>query len=237
MCVRRGDVVFFDGVLVYTEASHRQARITGTRWPTTTSATALTSGRTQAARVLRQPAPDEPRVVDLDSFRANGYVVEVGQIPEALLDDAIDAIWKFGQLDPDNPQTWYRTPERANGLRELNGAGMVELYHHPALWATRQWPDVYATFSTLWQTEALWVSIDRCNFNPPNRGDATFEALYTGISTPPLSHCPLACSFLSLSAVQPARAAFSACRLLRPARRVTTSQPTDRDPSAQRSRL
>lgn len=170
--------------------------------------------------------------VDLDFFRANGYVVVPSRIPEGLLDDAIDAIWKFGELDPDDPQTWYRTPERANGLPELNGAGMVELYHHPALWATRQWPDVHATFSTLWQTEALWVSIDRCNFNPPNRGDATFEGFIHWDIDTSVKPLPFGMQgFLSLSDC-PAGAGGFQCvpALYAQLDEWTASQPTDRDP-------
>ncbi len=112
---------------------------------------------------------------ELASFKKNGYVVVPSAAPAALVEAAIDAIWQFQQMDPNDPTTWYRKPERENGLPELNGAGMVELYHHPAFWAIRQLPRIHGVFADLWGTEKLWVSIDRCNFNVPNRSGFDFE--------------------------------------------------------------
>ena len=77
---------------------------------------------------------------DLDSWHSQGYVIVHDAAPRENLQAVIDAIWTFQEMDPHDPDTWYRRPERRNGMEELNGSGMVEMYNHPALWANRQLP-------------------------------------------------------------------------------------------------
>lgn len=112
---------------------------------------------------------------DLAFWDQNGYVILHDAAPSEMLQAVIDATWEFLEMDPDDPKTWYREPERLNGMTELNGAGMVEMYNHPALWATRQLPRIHGAFADLWNTEKLWVTIDRVNFNPPNRTGSEFK--------------------------------------------------------------
>lgn len=119
-----------------------------------------------------------PRVLTNDDFKfwkENGYVVVHEAAPRENCQAVIDAIWEFTGMDPDDSGTWYPKPERLNGLPELNGAGMVEMYHHPALWANRQLPRIHGAFADVWDTEHLWVTIDRVNFNPPNRSGSEFS--------------------------------------------------------------
>ena len=59
-------------------------------------------------------------------------------------------------------------------MTELNNSGMVEVYNHQFLWDNRQYPRVYNAFVDVWDREALWVTIDRANLNPPNRGIRPF---------------------------------------------------------------
>lgn len=99
----------------------------------------------------------------------HGYVVVRDAVPAEDLQAVIDAIWEFQEMDPDDPETWYRWPDRLNGMPELNGSGMVEMYNHPALWANRQHPRIHGAFADIWGTEKLWVTIDRANLNVPNR--------------------------------------------------------------------
>lgn len=112
---------------------------------------------------------------DLDFWNENGYVILRDAVPRANLQAVEDAIWEFQQMDRDDPETWYRKPDRLNGMPELNGSGMVEMYHHPALWANRQLPRIHGAFADLWKTEKLWVTIDRANLNVPNRPGFEFE--------------------------------------------------------------
>lgn len=112
---------------------------------------------------------------DIELWEEKGYVVLRQAAPVNLIADVIDATWAFMEMDRDDAETWYRKPERLNGMRELNGAGMVEMYNHPALWAIRQLPRIHGAFADLWDTEKLWVTIDRVNFNPPRRDESGFK--------------------------------------------------------------
>jgi ectoine hydroxylase-related dioxygenase (phytanoyl-CoA dioxygenase family) len=85
------------------------------------------------------------------------------QLPQANLDALIDAIFDFLGMDKNNPADWYRPPHRP--------VGMVELYHHPAMWANRQHPNIHAIFSALWGEDDLLVSEDRVGFKPPVHPD------------------------------------------------------------------
>ena len=96
-------------------------------------------------------------------FDDMGYVIVREAAPPDRVQAVVDAIWAFQKMDPADPDTWYRKPERENGMAELNGAGMIEMYHHPALWAIRQLPKIYGAFVDIWNSEKLWTSIDRCN--------------------------------------------------------------------------
>ncbi|MEZ5356165.1 MAG: phytanoyl-CoA dioxygenase family protein [Bryobacteraceae bacterium] len=119
-----------------------------------------------------------PRVftsADLDFFEESGYVILHDAAPPDMLQAAIAATWEFMEMDPNDPATWYRPPARLNGMPELNGAGMVEMYHHPSLWAIRQLPRIHGAFADLWDTEHLWVTIDRVNLNVPNRPGQEFR--------------------------------------------------------------
>ncbi|MDB4953096.1 MAG: hypothetical protein JWO36_665 [Myxococcales bacterium] len=112
-------------------------------------------------------------IVDLEFWERNGYVVVPDAVPGALLDEVIDAIWVFLDMAPDDPSTWYR--EATDGQpyvrqrKQYGVPGLVELYHHQALWNVRQHPRMHQIFSEIWKTEQLWVSIDRANMNPPVR--------------------------------------------------------------------
>ena len=112
---------------------------------------------------------------DLQFWNENGYVVVEQAVPAENVEAVKQSIWAFTGFSPDRPDEWNRPPERRNGMEELNGAGMIEMYHHPALWANRQLPRVHGAFADIWGTDALWVTIDRANFNPPNRDGRTFE--------------------------------------------------------------
>jgi ectoine hydroxylase-related dioxygenase (phytanoyl-CoA dioxygenase family) len=108
-------------------------------------------------------------------WEANGYVILHNAVPPENVKAVVDVIWEFMEMDRDNPETWYRPPERENGMKELNKAGMVELYHHQVLWNNRQHPRIHGAFADIWGTEKLWVTIDRVNLNPPARPDWDFQ--------------------------------------------------------------
>ena len=112
-----------------------------------------------------------------DSDRAfweeNGYVVVPDAVPRENLDRLVEAIWEFLEIDPDDPEDWYRhdpyTRERRTS--PISSGGMVEIYQHQAIWDNRQFPRVHQAFAEIWGDEKLWVSLDRANMKPPARED------------------------------------------------------------------
>ncbi len=96
-------------------------------------------------------------------FDEHGYVVVPTGLPQANLDAVVDAIFDFLGMDKNNPADWYREPHRP--------VGMVELYHHPAMWANRQHPNIYEIFAELLGERELLVSEDRVGFKPPVHPD------------------------------------------------------------------
>ena len=103
-------------------------------------------------------------------FDENGYVIVHSAVPQENLDAVIDLIHAFQGTTPDDVDGWYDVPVGWNdgkGIRSMGG--MLEVYQHQALWDNRQNPRVYGAFVDLWGTEKLWVSMDRANFNVPDR--------------------------------------------------------------------
>jgi hypothetical protein len=96
-------------------------------------------------------------------FVENGYLKLDGVIPPADCRAVIDAAFEFLEMNPSDPDDWYRPP--------LTPGGMIEMYQHPALWANRQSEALYEAFTDLQGTPHLWVSIDRANFKVPLRHD------------------------------------------------------------------
>lgn len=113
------------------------------------------------------------RVLSKDDWAhwiTKGYVIVRQAVPEAQARALVDVLWEFEEKDPNDPSIWY-TPERRPHVRkELNNAGMVEIYHHQALWDNRQSPRIYDAFVDIWDCEDLWVTIDRANLNVPKKG-------------------------------------------------------------------
>lgn len=103
----------------------------------------------------------------------NGYVMVPNAVPREHLDAAVAAIWEFPEMDPDDPDTWYGYRPRGDGFwrSPISSVGIVEFYHHQALWDIRQHPRIYQIFAELLGERRLWVTYDRVNLLPPARDD------------------------------------------------------------------
>jgi ectoine hydroxylase-related dioxygenase (phytanoyl-CoA dioxygenase family) len=99
----------------------------------------------------------------------NGYVIIKNAISKKQAADSAAFIWEFEGKDPTDKDTWYRTSETHHKMKELNNSGMVEVYNHQVLWNNRQSERIHQAFADIWDTEKLWVSIDRANLNFPVR--------------------------------------------------------------------
>ena len=110
---------------------------------------------------------------DWDFWHENGYVVIHNAVPQENLDAIVGTVWEFLDMDPRDPEDWYKYKPytRGNPCSMIAASGMVEIYQHQALWNNRQYPRVHRAFSEIWGTEKLWVSLDRANMKPPSRPD------------------------------------------------------------------
>ncbi|MFF4395244.1 phytanoyl-CoA dioxygenase family protein [Streptomyces sp. NPDC001480] len=120
--------------------------------------------KSQPLRVLSE--------ADLAFWQTYGYVVVRDAISPGAAKSLLEFAWEFQGLDPDRPETWYEEREFRSDLdRDLHVYGFVEAYHHQLLWDSRQAERVYDAFADVWDCAELWVTLDRLNLNPPNRGN------------------------------------------------------------------
>lgn len=52
---------------------------------------------------------------------------------------------------------------------EVRGETCCRFWGHQAQWDIRQHPALHIVWAALWNTDALWVSLDSCRFTPPWR--------------------------------------------------------------------
>ncbi|MFE5923048.1 phytanoyl-CoA dioxygenase family protein [Streptomyces sp. NPDC056468] len=133
-------------------------------------------GETYLAQTqLREIEKSQPlRVLseeDLAFWQTYGYVVVRNAVSPGEAKSLYEFAWEFQGLDPDRPETWYQEREFRSDLdRDLHVYGFVEAYHHQLMWDNRQTQRVYDAFADVWDCDELWVTLDRLNLNPPNRG-------------------------------------------------------------------
>ena len=111
---------------------------------------------------------------DFAHWQRYGFVVIKQAISPEQVTRTTQFLWEFQELDPTRPDTWDQPELRSHEMKELNGSGMVEAYHHQTMWDNRQTQRVYDAFVDIWDRESLWVTIDRANLNTPNRGKRSF---------------------------------------------------------------
>jgi len=100
---------------------------------------------------------------DLEFWDENGYIVLHDAVSQEQCEAAAQAIYQFLRMDPAEPDSWY-------------GYDIwVPLLHHPALWANRESPRIHRAFAQLWGREDLWVTVDQCGMNPPERPGWSFS--------------------------------------------------------------
>jgi hypothetical protein len=105
---------------------------------------------------------------DLSFWKEHGYVVLHDAIDAGARDATERALWEYLRVRPDDRESWYRP--KTNGV-------MVQWFQHPTLEANRRSRRIHKAFAQLWGTSDLWMTTDRCGFNPPVRpGSATPDA-------------------------------------------------------------
>lgn len=105
---------------------------------------------------------------DLLFFEANGYLILKGAIQEQDCTVTREIIWEFLGMDPDIPQTWYKAHPDQRGL-------MVNFFDHPLLEKNRASARIKKAFEQLYQSKAIYKTIDKVSFNPPVTSNYTFK--------------------------------------------------------------
>ena len=165
------------------DATENTAANAGNADGTGTNVDLRTIQKTRPLRVLTEE--------QFEHWQTYGYAIVPQVVPQEQIQALKDFLWEFQEMDADDPETWYRAPRVEYGLKDLNGSGMVEAYHHQTLWDNRQSETIYNAFVDVWDREDLWVTIDRANLNPPNRDKSKFDGfLHWDIDTArePLVH-------------------------------------------------
>jgi hypothetical protein len=94
---------------------------------------------------------------EMAHFDEQGYVILHDAVPAENLQAVIDAIaWWVGGPEK---QRWYKPPYQPGGI--------MQFFHHQALWDNRQHPRVYEAFKQVHGREDLWVSHDRVSMKLP----------------------------------------------------------------------
>lgn len=130
----------------------------------------LESGRPQPA------VPDAAACIEDGALSAaqrafwdrHGYLVLPGVVPRAQCEAACQAIWDFLGASADDPGSWYREHPGKRGM-------MLDFYDHPALAANRAAPLVRRACEQLYRSTAIYPSIDKVSFNPPEDGGSRFQ--------------------------------------------------------------
>jgi hypothetical protein len=198
------------------------------------NATVAYVGQTQLKDIRKTLPLRVLSAADWDHWQRRGYVVVRQAVPQANIDRLVDLLWEFQEMDRNDPASWNRPQLRDNEMKELNNAGMVEIYNHQYLWDNRQCPRVYDAFVDIWDSAALWATIDRANHNPPNRDVRGFDGFIHWDADTSLDPLPINVQgVLSLVDTDPEMGGFQCVpELYRNLDDWLRTQPADRNPWA-----
>ncbi len=96
---------------------------------------------------------------DLKHWQQHGYVILPNLLTPAECATAAQFVFDSVGALPDAPATWY--------ARQHTQGIMVQQFQHPALEPARRSMRLHKAMAQLWGTVDLYVTIDRCGFNPP----------------------------------------------------------------------
>jgi hypothetical protein len=98
---------------------------------------------------------------DLASWEEKGYLVVHDAVPAEGCAAAVQAICEFLRMNLNDPSTWYNGPQ--------GHSIWVPLLRHPAIEANRNSPRIRGAFEQIWKRSDLWMTVDQCGMNPPER--------------------------------------------------------------------
>lgn len=100
---------------------------------------------------------------ELAFWDEHGYLVVKQAVSAEHCRAAVKAIFDYARMDLSRPESWY-----SDNI-------WILLAHHPALWANRNSPRIYTAFAQIWKRNDLWMNVDVCGVNPPERPGYQFR--------------------------------------------------------------
>ena len=97
---------------------------------------------------------------DLAFWNQNGYIVVKNVISKEDCEHSRNAIWEFLGKSLEDEQSWYIQHPEQRGM-------MVHFSDHPTLNANRNSPRIQKAYEQLYQSTAIYKTIDKVSFNPP----------------------------------------------------------------------
>lgn len=97
---------------------------------------------------------------EIEFWNQNGYIVLKNAISQEACEQTRNAIWDFLGKSLDDEQSWYTQHPEQRGM-------MVHFSDHPTLNANRNSPRIQKAYEQLYQTNAIYKTIDKVSFNPP----------------------------------------------------------------------
>jgi hypothetical protein len=105
---------------------------------------------------------------ELQFFETNGYIVLPNAIPKADCVATQQIIWEFLGMHPEKSETWYQNHPEQRGM-------MLNFFDHPLLEKNRASSKIRKAFEQLYQSEAIYKTIDKVSFNPPVTPNYSFK--------------------------------------------------------------
>ncbi|MFC4816224.1 phytanoyl-CoA dioxygenase family protein [Flavobacterium sp. GCM10023249] len=105
---------------------------------------------------------------DIQFWNKNGYIVLKNAISKEDCLATQKAIWTFLEMHPDSPESWYQQHPQQSGM-------MVNFSDHPILNQNRDSQKIRKAYEQLYQSDALFKTIDKVSFNPPVNDQHTFK--------------------------------------------------------------
>lgn len=100
---------------------------------------------------------------DLAFWEEQGYVVVKRAVALEQCRAAVKAILAHAGISLEHPDSWYQ------------GELWIPLAHHSALWENRNSPKIHTAFAQIWRRSDLWMNVDVCGVNPPERPGYRFH--------------------------------------------------------------
>ncbi|MBN8641354.1 MAG: phytanoyl-CoA dioxygenase family protein [Flavobacteriales bacterium] len=105
---------------------------------------------------------------DLAFWNQNGYIVVKNVISKEDCENTRNAIWEFLAKSIEDEQSWYTQHPEQSGM-------MVHFSDHPTLNANRNSPRIQKAYEQLYQSTAIYKTIDKVSFNPPITKNYSFK--------------------------------------------------------------